>query len=63
MLAVAKGRDPAADKHAQRNRGTFQELATQYVERYAKKNNKSWKQADDLVRRKLIPVWGKLQAT
>ena len=29
---------------------------------YAKKRNKSWKQADTLVQRYLLPRWGKLQA-
>src|SRR5262245_9794987 len=62
MLAVAKGSDPAADKRAERGAGTFAELATKYVELYAKKNNKSWKQGDKLVRRYLLPRWGKLQA-
>ena len=35
---------------------------SQYVERYAKKRNKSWPQADALVRRYACPRWGKLQA-
>ena len=38
-------------------------MAARYVEQYAKKKNKSWKQADKLVRRYLLPKWGKLQAT
>jgi integrase len=62
MLAVARGKDPAAEKRAHRSKGTFAELATRYVEDYAKRNNKSWKQPDALVRRHLIPAWGKLQA-
>lgn len=60
MLAVAKGGDPAAERKAERGRGTLEELATQYVENYAKRHNRSWKQADALVRRFLIPKWGKL---
>jgi integrase len=63
MLEVARGKDPAAEKRAERGAGTFAELAAQYVERYAKKKNKSWKQADALVRTHLLPRWGKLQAT
>ena len=63
MLAVAKGGDPAADRRAARSKGTFEELATLYVEQYARKNNRSWKQPDALVRRHLIPKWGKLQAS
>ena len=61
LLAVAKGGDPAADRRAARNRGTFAELASQYVEQHAKQRNKSWPQADALVRRHLIPKWGALQ--
>jgi len=63
MLKVAKGGDPAADKKAERTTGTFAELASQYVEQYAKKHNKSWRQADALVRRLALPRWGKLQAS
>jgi integrase len=62
MLAVAKGGDPAADKRAERSRGTFADLATQYVEQYAKVHNKSWQQADALLQRFAVPRWGKLQA-
>ena len=62
MFAVAEGKDPAAERKADRSRGTFEELAARYVAEYAKKNNKSWKQAETLVRRYLVPRWGKLQA-
>jgi Arm DNA-binding domain len=62
MYQVAEGKDPASEKKAERSKGTFEELATRYVEVYAKHKNKSWKQADALVRRHLLPRWGKLQA-
>jgi len=62
MLAVARGRDPAAEKKAERGAGTFAELAERYVEQYAKRHNKSWKQADTLVRRYVLPRWCNLQA-
>ena len=32
MLAVARGKDPAAEKKAERGAGTFAELAARYVE-------------------------------
>jgi hypothetical protein len=32
MLAVAKGKDPAAEKRAERGAGTFAELAGKYLE-------------------------------
>src|SRR3974390_814970 len=63
MLAVTKGGDPAADKRAERGAGTFAELASKYVEQYAKKHNKSWQQAAALVRRYPIERWGKLQTS
>jgi integrase len=62
LLAVARGKDPAAERRAERGSGSFEELAGRYVETYARKNNKSWAQADKLVRRYLLPRWGKLQA-
>jgi integrase len=62
MYAVAKGDDPQAEKRAKRNAGTFAELAERYREDYAKRRNKSWKQADALVRRYLLPSWAKLEA-
>jgi integrase len=62
MLEVARGRDPAAERKAERGSGTFAELAARYVEQHAKKHNKSWKQAEALVRRYAESRWGKLQA-
>lgn len=63
MVQVARGRDPAAEKKAERGAGTFAELAERYVDDHAKKANKSWRQADALVRRYVLPRWGKLQAS
>lgn len=62
MLDVAEGKDPGAERRAERLTGTFAELASQYVELHAKKHNKSWRQAEALVRRHLLPRWGKLKA-
>jgi len=61
MLAVARGGDPAVEKKAERGAGTFADLASKYVEQYAKKHNKAWRQGDALVRRFALPRWGKLQ--
>ena len=55
MLAVARGGDPAAEKKAERGAGTFADLASKYVEQYAKKHNKAWRQGDALVRRFALP--------
>jgi len=62
MLDVARGKDPAAERRAARFTGTFSELAGRYVEEYSKRKNRSWIQADRLVRRNLVPAIGKLPA-
>ena len=62
MLDVIEGKDPAAERRAERASGTFADLAGQYVELHAKKHNKSWKRTEKLVARYLLPRWGKLKA-
>src|SRR6516165_3053425 len=59
---VAEGRDPQAEKLAQREAGTFGELYARYVEEWAKRRNKSWAQADYLVRKHLLQRWARLDA-
>jgi integrase len=63
MLEVARGKDPAAEKKAERGAGTFAELAARYVEQHAKRRNRSWRQAATLIERHCLPKWGKLQAS
>jgi len=60
MVAVAEGADPHADRLALRGRGSFEQVAKRYVEEHARKRNKSWRQADALVARYLLPRWAKL---
>ena len=62
MLEVIRGKDPAAEKRATRGADTFAEMANRYVEEHAKKKDKSWQQADVLVRRYLLPAWDGLSA-
>ena len=59
-LAVAEEKDPLADRQAERDSGTFAEVAQRYVAEHAKKHNKSWQQAEALVKRYVTPQWGKL---
>jgi integrase len=62
MLRVIKGEDVAAEKRAERSVGTFAELAQKYLDQHAKRQNKSWRQADALIRCHVVPRWGKLPA-
>ena len=61
MYRVAQGADPAAERRAERSADTFEELATRYS-KYSQRRNKSWRQADKLVTKYLLPKWGKLAA-
>ena len=59
MLSAIEGGDPCAERKAERAAGTFTELADRYLAEYAKKTNKSWRQARWLVEKYLLPEWGK----
>lgn len=54
---VAAGYDPAAEKMAARRAQTFAELATDYLEKHAKPNKKSWKADEWLINKELLPRW------
>jgi integrase len=60
MYARAHGKDPQAEKRAQRSAGTFAELVERYFDEHAKKKNRSWQQAHYLVRKHLLPRWRQL---
>jgi integrase len=65
-LQVHQGRDPSAERRAVANASsgnTFSVIANRYVEEFAKKKNKSWKQADTLVRRYALPSWSERDAS
>jgi integrase len=64
MLAVVRdGKDPAAEKRSGRQSTSFGTLASRYVDEYARRKNKSWKQADTLIRRYVLPMWADLDAS
>jgi len=52
---IAQGKDPAAEREA------FEDLATRY-RKYAETKNKSWKATGKLIKRYVLPSWGKLLA-
>lgn len=63
LLKVAAGTDPQAERKSQRGEGTFEELVDRYFDEYAEQNNKSWRQADALIRKHLLPRWAKLSVS
>src|SRR4030095_16490641 len=52
-----KSIDAQAERQASRGASTFEEAHRRYVTEYAQKQNKSWKQADTLVRSNVLPKW------
>jgi integrase len=62
LYEVAEGRDPQAQRMADRRAGTFGELAGRYVTEWSRRRNKSWRQADALVTRHLLPRWALIRA-
>ena len=64
MLAVIRdGKDPAAERRTGRQSTTFSTLADRYCAEYSQRKNKSWRQADQLVRRYVLPMWDDLDAS
>src|SRR5262245_10245865 len=61
MGQVALGQDPQGEKKEAARRAsaiiTFEMLAAQYVEQHARTKNRSWRQADYLVRKHVLPRW------
>jgi hypothetical protein len=62
LFQVAEGKDPQSERQAQRGDSTFAKLHQRYLTEHAQKRNKSWKQADALVRKHLLPIWGRMAA-
>ncbi len=62
LRSVAHGKDPAAEKIAERNAETFGELAAEYIEKHAKVKKKSWRKDELAFKRDLLPKWRHRQA-
>ncbi|MBO0663601.1 site-specific integrase [Jiella sp. MQZ9-1] len=62
VAAVSDGMDPAGDKRARREAMTVAELADLYVERYAKRNKKSWAEDERILRVDVLPMIGRIKA-
>jgi integrase len=58
-----QGRDPADARAAERKVETFAEVHARFLEQKAKLKNKSWRQAEYLIRANVLPLWGKWKIT
>jgi integrase len=57
LSAASAGEDPASDKQQQKKAETVEDLATEYIERHAKKHKRSWKEDDRILRANVVPEW------
>jgi integrase len=57
IRAAAKGTDPATEKKRRRGAQTIDDLIPDFIERYAKKRNRSWKHTEWLLTSKVLPKW------
>ena len=65
-VKVKNGIDPMDEKaRAEQERSiapTIEDLASEYIERHAKKFKKSWEADERLLKKEILPVWGKRKA-
>jgi integrase len=62
LRKVELGQDPATEKQEDRHAQTFQQVALEYIERHAKTQKKSWQEDERVIKRDLIPEFGKQHA-
>jgi integrase len=56
------GMDPANEKQEDRHAMTFEQVALEYLERHAKTKKKSWEEDERVIKKDLIPEFGKQHA-
>src|SRR5829696_7598802 len=54
---VRAGKDPALQKKEARRAATIAELGNDYLERYAKRRKRSWREDDRMLRAYVLPAW------
>jgi integrase len=67
LRAANAGRNPAAEKRAAKantpSPDTVRAVAALYVERHAKRNNRSWRETERIFNKYVLPVWKDRQLT
>lgn len=59
---VATGKDPQDQKIQDRKSETFNELASEYIEKHAKPNKRSWKEDQRMLYNDVLPFWSHMKA-
>ena len=63
LVSVTDGNDPLAERTRLAQGETVKDLATAYLERYAKPHKKTWKQDEASLRDVIVKRWGSLKLT
>ena len=58
---VTSGKDPASERTHERHsrRSTFSDIVEEYIEKYAKQRQRSWRETDRVFRRDILPALGR----
>ncbi len=60
LKQVGEGHDPSRQRTAVTGGAvTVDHLAKSYLERHARRNKKSWQADEGMIRREIIPAWGR----
>lgn len=62
LYRSSKGEDPAQDKVTSRLAESFAELASEYIERHAKVNKRSWAADERMLKADVLPYWANFKA-
>lgn len=62
VTAVSEGDDPSEEKRARRDAMTVEALGALYIEKYAKRNKKTWAEDERLLKVEVYPAIGKMKA-
>lgn len=62
VTAVSEGDDPSEEKRSRRDAMTVEALGALYVEKYAKRNKKTWAEDERLLKVEVYPAIGKMKA-
>jgi integrase len=62
LVEAQRGNDPTATKRDEKQAPTVAWLAEEYIEKYAKRNKRSWKEDQRIIQHDILPAWGRLKA-
>lgn len=62
LLRASRGEDPAQEKQEIKRAPTFKDFAYDFLERYSKKQKRSWEKDEWFIEHEFVPAWGHKKA-